>query len=173
MKILFVYPSFERHAQSNPELLEFVPAEEYVGPPSLGIASVAACTPEGFEVAFTDDRLTPVGNDPPEADLYALSFFTPAASRAFEIADGLRALGKKVIAGGVFPTMMPEECARHFDAVVIGEGEAVWPEVCRDAANELAGQRKREIDELARLPDEVKESDVFDRRALRGWGLDA
>ncbi|RME27122.1 MAG: DUF4070 domain-containing protein [Deltaproteobacteria bacterium] len=133
MKILFVYPSFERHAQSNPELLEYVPAEEYLGPPSLGIASVAACTPEGFEVGFIDDRLEPLGDNPPEADLYALSFFTPAATRAFEIADALRAVGKKVVAGGVFPTMMPDECAPHFDSVVVGEGEPVWPQLCRDA----------------------------------------
>ncbi len=46
-------------------------------------------------------------------------------------------------------------------------------EVCRDAANELAGQRRREIDEIARLPDEVKEDQLFDRQALRGWALDA
>jgi len=134
MKILFIYPAFERHAQSHPELLEYVPGEEYIGSPSLGIASVAACTPPEFEVAYLDDRVTPVGEPLPEADLYALSFFTPAASRALAIADMLRQTGKPVVAGGIFPTLMPELCAAHFDAVVVGEGEAVWPQLCRDAA---------------------------------------
>lgn len=134
MKIHFIYPAFERHAQSHPELLDCVPCNEYIGSPSLGIAAVAACTPAGFEVAFSDDRIHPLHDDLPQADLYALSFFTPAATRAIEIADLIRKQGKPVVAGGIFPSMMPAECADHFDAVVIGEGEPVWPSVCRDAA---------------------------------------
>ncbi|MGC4113231.1 MAG: hypothetical protein QM765_00835 [Myxococcales bacterium] len=60
------------------------------------------------------------------------SFFTPAAKRAFEIADMLRAAGRKVVAGGIFPTMMPDEAAKHFDAVIVGEGEPVWGQVLSD-----------------------------------------
>lgn len=134
MKIQFIYPAFERHAQSHPELLDCVPCNEYIGSPSLGIASVAACTPAEFEVDFVDDRIHPVDRHLPEADLYALSFFTPAASRALEIADMIRARGKPVVAGGIFPTTMPEEVAGRVDALVIGEGEPVWEQVCSDAA---------------------------------------
>lgn len=134
MKIQFIYPAFERHAQSHPELLDCVPCNEYIGSPSLGIAAVAACTPPEFEVAFVDDRVHPVDHHLPDADLYALSFFTPAASRALAIADRIRSRGKPVVAGGVFPTTMPAEVEGRVDAVVIGEGEPVWEQVCRDAA---------------------------------------
>ncbi len=134
MKIQFIYPAFDRHAQSHPELKQFVPCNEYIGSPSLGIAAVAACTPAGHEVAFVDDRIHPVDGDLPEADLYALSFFTPAATRALEIADRLRAEGRPVVAGGIFPSMMPALCQEHFDAVIVGEGEPVWPQVVADAA---------------------------------------
>lgn len=137
MKVQFVYPSFERHAQAHPELLEHVPCEEYLGGPSLGIASLAAVTPPEVEVAFVDDRVHPFGLEL-EADLYAFSFFTPAATRAFELADRLREAGRKTVAGGIFPSMMPELAGQHFDAVVVGEGEGVWAEVLRDArAGEL------------------------------------
>lgn len=133
MKILFIYPSFERHAQSHPELKSFVPCNEYIGPPSLGIASVAACTPPEMEVAFQDDRIHPVqAGNLPEADLYALSFFTPAATRAIEIGQMLRQTGRPVVMGGIFPTMMPDEVAPYCDSVVIGEGEPVWPQICQD-----------------------------------------
>ena len=44
-KILFVYPRFERHADSHPELRRFVPMNEYLGSPSLGISTMAAITP--------------------------------------------------------------------------------------------------------------------------------
>jgi hypothetical protein len=30
VKICFVYPAFERHAQAHPELREHVPATEYI-----------------------------------------------------------------------------------------------------------------------------------------------
>lgn len=133
MRIQFVYPRFERHAQSHPELMEAVPCDEYLGGPSLGIASLAAVTPPGIEVAFHDDRLKPFTLDL-EADLYAVSFFTPAATRAMEIGDMLRAAGRKVVAGGIFPSMMPHVAQEHFDSVVVGEGEGVWPTVLQDAA---------------------------------------
>jgi radical SAM superfamily enzyme YgiQ (UPF0313 family) len=134
LKITFVYPSFERHGQAHPELLEFVPCAEYIGPPSLGIASVAAATPEGHEIEFIDDRVTPLSPDHP-SDLFALSFFTPAATRALELGDQLRARGKRVVMGGIFPSMMPDLAAEHCDAVVVGEGEPVWPKLVHDAAN--------------------------------------
>jgi radical SAM superfamily enzyme YgiQ (UPF0313 family) len=134
VKITFIYPAFERHADAHPELREMVPANEYFGPPSLGIASVAAATPSGHEVEFIDDRLTPFDPDH-ESDLFAISSFTPAAIRAFEIADQLRARGKTVVIGGIFPTMMPHEAAEHVDAVVVGEGEGVWPQIIDDVAH--------------------------------------
>jgi radical SAM superfamily enzyme YgiQ (UPF0313 family) len=133
MKVVFVYPEFERHARSNPELRHLVQAREYIGPPSLGIAHLAALTPPEHEVAFIDDRLTRFDPDT-EGDLFALSFFTPAATRGLEIAAELRARGKQVVVGGIFPSLMPDECAPHADAVVIGEGEPVWGEVLADAA---------------------------------------
>ena len=106
MKITFVYPSFDRHAGSHPELLDYVPANEYLGPPSLGIASVAAQTPAGHELEFVDDRINPLDPDHP-SDLFAFSFFTAAATRAFELGDALMKRGQKVVMGGIFPSMAP------------------------------------------------------------------
>ncbi len=134
MKIQFIYPKFQRHANAHPELLECVPCDEYLGGPSLGIASIAAVTPPEIDCAFHDDRIRDFTLDI-HADLYAISFFTPAAKRAFEIADMLRAAGRKVVAGGIFPTMMPDETAKHFDAVVVGEGEPVWGQLLKDFQN--------------------------------------
>ena len=57
MKLTFVYPAFQRHAQAHPELLDSVPCDEYFGPPSLGIASLAAVTPPEWEVSLFDDRI--------------------------------------------------------------------------------------------------------------------
>ncbi len=125
MKILFVYPRFQRHAEANPELLEYVPMNEYLGSPSLGIAMIAAMTPNDIEVEFRDDRLADA-DTPTDADIVALSFFTAAASRGMELADRFKERGHTVVAGGIFPTMMPDVVQPHVDAVFVGEGEAAW-----------------------------------------------
>ncbi len=132
MKLRFVYPKFSRHAEHHPELRESVPCNEYFGPPSLGIACLAAVTPSEWDFDFRDDRVEDVGLDD-DVDLVALSFFTAAASRGLELADAFRARGKKVVMGGIFPTMMPDVAAEHADAVVVGEGEGVWNDVLVDA----------------------------------------
>ncbi|MFZ5477475.1 MAG: B12-binding domain-containing radical SAM protein [Myxococcota bacterium] len=152
MKVLFVYPRFSRHAEHHPELRTYVPMEEYLGSPSLGIASVAAVTPDDWEIEYRDDRLEPA-DAPTDADVVAMSFFTPAASRAMELADRFRAMGKKTVAGGIFPTMMPDVVAAHFDAVVVGEGDEVWPEVLADVARGALKPRYRAAPcDLERLP---------------------
>src|SRR5690606_16717429 len=132
-RLRFVYARFLRHADVHPELRDAVPCNEYFGPPSLGIACLAAVTPPEWELDFRDDRVEDVGLDDPP-DVVAISCFTPAAVRAMELADRFRAAGSVVIMGGIFPTMCPDEASAHCDAVVVGEGELVWPEVLRDAA---------------------------------------
>ena len=132
MKVRFVYPRFARHADAHPELRAAVPANEYFGPPSLGIASLAAVTPPTWALDFRDDRVDDVGLDD-DVDLVAISCFTPSAKRAMELADAFRARGRRVVMGGIFPTAMPEEAGAHADAVVVGEGERAWLDVLRDA----------------------------------------
>ncbi|MEW5738184.1 MAG: hypothetical protein AB1938_04625 [Myxococcota bacterium] len=152
MKVLFVYPRFQRHAQAHPELLEYVPMNEYLGSPSLGMACLAAVTPPHWEVEFRDDRLTPA-DTPTDADLVAFSFFTAAASRAFELGEYFRAQGKPTVAGGIFSTAMPDISAQHFDSVVVGEGDGVWPTVLADfEAGALRKRYEASPCELGRLP---------------------
>ncbi len=154
MKVRFVYPRFSRHAEAHPELREYVPCNEYVGPPSLGIACLAAVTPPHWTVDFRDDRLEDVGLDDDDIDLVAISCFTPSGMRAMELADAFRARGKRVVMGGIFPSLVPEEAAAHADAIVRGEGEVAWLELLADVEK---GTLKREYRscqpaDLSRLP---------------------
>ena len=132
MHVRFVYPRFNRPSESNPELADTVDADVYIATPSLSIAILASLTPPPHTFDFRDDRVEPPGYDDP-VDLVAIPVFTPAAERAMEIAEGFRERGVKVVAGGIFATLMPEELASSFDAVVIGEGEPVWPQILADA----------------------------------------
>jgi radical SAM superfamily enzyme YgiQ (UPF0313 family) len=153
VKVRFVYPKFSRHAEAHPELRQHVPCNEYFGPPSLGIACLAAVTPKEWELDFRDDRLEDVGLDD-DVDLVAISCFTPSAKRAMALADAFRARGRKVVMGGIFPTMRPEEAGAHADAVVTGEGEGVWPRVLEDCARGKLARRYVEDEpvDLSTLP---------------------
>lgn len=131
MQVNIAYPRWDRPRDCHPILRE-VEAFPYIGTPSMGAASLAAMTPPGFDVAFADDRVKPI-EPGPGPDIVALPIFTPAADRAMELADGYRAAGVKVLAGGIFTSLMPEVVLEHVDAVCIGEGEPVWAQMLTDA----------------------------------------
>jgi radical SAM superfamily enzyme YgiQ (UPF0313 family) len=102
--------------------------------PVLGLATVAALTPDDWEVSFVDERIEPltIKND---ADLVGLSVMTPQAHRAYQIADEYRATGMPVVLGGVHVSLAPQEALQHADAIVIGEAEGVWENVLEDFKN--------------------------------------
>jgi radical SAM superfamily enzyme YgiQ (UPF0313 family) len=71
---------------------------------------------------------------PPGADLLAISSITCGAPHAYRLAAQARARGTKVVIGGAHATALPDEAARHADAVVVGHGERSWPRLLRDLA---------------------------------------
>ena len=68
-----------------------------------------------------------------DADLVGISAMTATVTWAYQFADQLRALGKRVVLGGIHPTALPQEAAQHADSVVVGEAESVWGTVLSDA----------------------------------------
>lgn len=108
--------------------------------PSLGLLTLAGMTPERFDVSYHEIKDIRHAGELPECDVAAVSTFTAQVKEAYVLADRYRALGVPTIIGGLHATAMPNEAARHFDAVVAGEGEVVWPEVLHDAeAGRLGG----------------------------------
>jgi radical SAM superfamily enzyme YgiQ (UPF0313 family) len=99
--------------------------------PYLSLTTLAALTPPDIEVRITDENVEAIDFDS-RPDLVAVSLLTPLAPRGYEIADRFRTRGVPVVVGGMHATMMPEEAEEHADAVVVGEGEILWPEVVAD-----------------------------------------
>lgn len=60
---------------------------------------------------------------------------TASSPRAYEIGDVFREKGVPVVLGGMHATAMPEEAAKHADAVVIGEAEGNWERLIQDLKN--------------------------------------
>jgi len=94
---------------------------------------LAAFVPAEWEVVHVDENVAPI--DPEfQADLVGITFHTPSASHAYDLAAGLRARGIPVALGGPHVALVPEEAARHADVIFVGEAESVWPKFLRDFA---------------------------------------
>ncbi|MFC1885047.1 B12-binding domain-containing radical SAM protein, partial [Thermodesulfobacteriota bacterium] len=65
-------------------------------------------------------------------DLALIVGQTHHMANVYNIADRLRSEGSKVILAGMHVSACPDEALSHADAVIIGEGEAVWRELLED-----------------------------------------
>ncbi len=63
------------------------------------------------------------GEVPEGFDLVAISSYSAQMNEAYALADEYRHKGIAVVLGGLHVTSLPQEAARHANAVVIGEGE--------------------------------------------------
>jgi radical SAM superfamily enzyme YgiQ (UPF0313 family) len=97
----------------------------------LALPYVAALTPSWVDVELLDDRISEI-NYQGGYDMVALSVSIASSSRAYDIAGEFRKRGVPVVMGGFHPTLLPEECLNHCDAVVEGEAEYVWPQLLED-----------------------------------------
>ncbi len=142
MKILLVLPAGEevRVTRESPR----VPRRGMLRFSVLPLTTVAALTPREHEVSLCDENVQTLDLDA-NVDLVGITFMTALAPRAYEIAAAFRARGRCVVAGGYHPTFLPEEAARHFDAVVVGEAEGSWQRLLEDfEAGRLQRIYKRE-----------------------------
>jgi radical SAM superfamily enzyme YgiQ (UPF0313 family) len=102
--------------------------------PSLALLTLAGATPAGVEMEYVevDDVAGFLQQPRLDFDLVALSTYTARAFDAYRVADAYRSHGVPVVIGGLHATVLPAEAAGHADAVVVGEGELLWPQVVRD-----------------------------------------
>lgn len=115
--------------------------------PQLGLQVLARLTPAphtseiideifGFEVSDTQIRRG-------RFDLVGVTSYSSGATRAYEIAAQCRREGIPCIMGGPHASAMPDEAARYFDSVAVGECDDLWPQIIADAE---AGRLKARYD---------------------------
>ncbi|MBL0714317.1 MAG: radical SAM protein [Desulfosarcina sp.] len=99
--------------------------------PPISLATVAALTPEGYQVEIIDENIQPLDFEI-DCDLVGITGYTVHAPRMFEIAAEFRKRGVLTVGGGVYCASHLEECRPHFDIVVAGEAENTWAQVLVD-----------------------------------------
>ena len=99
--------------------------------PPLGLATVAAITPTHYEIEIVDEEIEEITYDT-DCDMVGITGYTLHAERMFEIAAEFRKRGILTIGGGPYCTGHPEECRDHFDVLICGEAEYIWPKFLAD-----------------------------------------
>ncbi|MDR3238879.1 MAG: B12-binding domain-containing radical SAM protein [Clostridiales bacterium] len=87
---------------------------------------LAAHFPPNWEIDHVDEECEQIDFSR-RYDLVALTFHTPSAPHAYEIADRFRQMDCFILMGGPHVTLMPDEAAEHADAVFVGEAEETLP----------------------------------------------
>ncbi|MFO7869863.1 MAG: hypothetical protein R6V03_00315 [Kiritimatiellia bacterium] len=133
MHIHFVFPSWTKLLEDHPELESTLSAFDLGNfkMAGLGIPAAAGALPPGHTASLVDENVCPVDYSV-EADLIAISFFTPQAGRACSIAGKFADRGLPVIGGGIHPTAVPRESLDNFTSVVRGPVEGLWREILAD-----------------------------------------
>ena len=98
--------------------------------PPLGLATLAGYLDPDDEIDLQDEHVETLRLDD-EPDLVVIEAYITSAGRAYRYADHYRARGAYVCLGGLHPTSLPEEAARHADSVFCGPGEDIWPAFLR------------------------------------------
>ena len=120
--------------------------------PPLGLATLAAYLSPSDRIVLVDEHVEPLTFDD-EPDLVAVEVYITSARRSYEIADRYRARGSFVALGGLHVTALPDEAARHADAVFLGPAEDTWPRFLADfRAGRPAPRYASGIRTLAGLP---------------------
>jgi radical SAM superfamily enzyme YgiQ (UPF0313 family) len=106
---------------------------KHVLTPSLALTSIAGATPNNWRVRYWDENLL---QGPPPLDPFpevvGISVHLTSAKRSYELARWYRARGSMVVLGGMHMQSCPDEGVFHADAIAIGEGVQIWPEILRD-----------------------------------------
>ena len=106
---------------------------KHVLTPTLALTSFAAATPEHWEVRYWDENLLD-GRPPfaPMPEVVGITVHLTFARRAFELAQWYRSRGSKAVLGGLHVMSCPEECAPYADALAVGDGVQLWPQILAD-----------------------------------------
>jgi radical SAM superfamily enzyme YgiQ (UPF0313 family) len=130
------------------------------GAPPLSLATIAALTPQNFEIKIIDENIENIKFDE-ETDLVGITGNTYHLSRAAEIAREFKKRGVIVICGGYSVSVCPERWRSFADVLIIGEAERIWPELLKDF---ISGSYRSEYREDERF--ELSISPIPDFRSI-------
>ena len=101
--------------------------------PSLGLLTLAGQTPSDCDLRYVEVAdIAELKELPNGFDLVGISSYSAQIDEAYELASRYKSKGIPSVLGGPHVTSLPDEAAEYCSTVVVGEGEACWPDLVRD-----------------------------------------
>jgi radical SAM superfamily enzyme YgiQ (UPF0313 family) len=154
-KILLITPDFNpeetkvKDHSSRFTILKFLPQKAWMAP--LGLATVAALTPDDIEVDVWDEAVHGMISDgtdfKKDYDFVGVTGYINHLWRVRELGKIFRRRGIPIAVGGPGVSSAPEHYRNHFDVLFIGESEHVWPQFTADLK---AGRYRPEYRQVAK-----------------------
>jgi radical SAM superfamily enzyme YgiQ (UPF0313 family) len=124
---------------------------------------LAALTPREWTVAHIDEDVSTVDTTI-AADLVGITFHTPSAHHAYDLAAQFRRRGVPVVLGGPHVTLVPDEAQDHADVIFVGEAEILWEQFLKDFRIGRHAHRYRATTPPALDAAPMARKDLFHRR---------
>jgi len=132
MKLLLINPRFPESFWSFKWAVDnIMPKDIRTINPPLGLATLAALSPQDWEIEIIDENIETIPLKP-EADIIGICGMGVQFKRQSELLTFYRNQGHFVVAGGSYASLCPEYYETLADAVISGEAEYIWKEFCSD-----------------------------------------
>jgi radical SAM superfamily enzyme YgiQ (UPF0313 family) len=155
-KILLITPDFTpeetrvRSIAGGLSALKFMPQKTFMAP--LGLATVAALTPNDIEVDIWDEAVHGLVTDETDFgkdyDLVGVTGYINHLLRVKRLGELFRRRGIAVAVGGPGVSSAPELYRNDFDILFVGEAEYTWPQFI---AEWIAGHHRAEYRQVEKL----------------------
>ncbi len=147
IKVLFVWPVMARSFWSPKRIPGSREASQI---PPLGLLTIAALCPKSWTLRLIDETVEPLLDEHlQDADLVMVSGMQLQRNAIRRILQRAREFGKRTMVGGPYASSEPEALLPFADHVVIGEPDAVFPQIASWLEQGTAPQRI----EIAEKPD--------------------
>lgn len=160
MRLLLINPRFPESFWSFKWTIDNILPNKRTTHPPLGLATLAALCPEGWEIEILDENIESVPLDP-RADIIGVCGMGVQFKRQRELLTFYRKKGYFVVAGGSYASLCPEAYESLADAVVAGEAEYIWKEFCRDFENGIPKKLYQETGEVSLTDSPVPRFDLL------------
>jgi radical SAM superfamily enzyme YgiQ (UPF0313 family) len=119
---------------------------------------LAARVPPSWDVIHVDEEAEEIDWNI-DANVVGITFHTPSAFHAYEIAARFRSRGICVVMGGPHVTLLPEEARQNADVIFIGEAEGLWEEFLKsfEAGSYLRAYQQVTVPSIDNIPMARKE----------------
>jgi len=132
MKLLLINPRFPESFWSFKWAVDnIMPKDIRTINPPLGLATIAALSPQDWEIEIIDENIESIPLKP-DADIIGICGMGVQFKRQTELLNFYRNQGYFVVAGGSYASLCPEYYESIADSIVAGEAEYIWPEFCSD-----------------------------------------